>query len=264
MSSLAFCALVPNGGLCREAGNVDASHFKSTGSPGEMSKRRSRVLQGARDVLAIAKGEADAVSYRLCERQVEEPDLIAEGAGPLWEEHNKRMIELYRARDYTGAEEAAKLALELAQRTAASCHPDLAASLNNLADIHFAQARPGEAEPLYKQALEVWERALARNYPDTMDYRAANLHSDMAASLNNLAALYHEAGPLFLQAQEALQRAHGPKTISVAINLLNLAKHYRRTGQPSEAEKARAKARRIAKHHGLDLKSLEERYALGR
>lgn len=245
-----------------------------------MSKRHSRILQGARDALAIAKGEADRACYRPSRPQndgekegcvsTEEPDLIAEGAGDLWEEHNKRMMELYRARDYAGAEEAAKLALELAQSHAASCHPDLAASLNNLADIYFAQARPGEAEPLYKQALEVWELALARNYPDTPDYRAANLHSDMAASLNNLAALYHEtgrheeAGPLFLRAQEALQRAHGPRTISVAINLLNLAKHYRRTGQPSDAKKARAKARRIAKHHGLDLKSLEEQYALGR
>jgi hypothetical protein len=63
------------------------------------------------------------------------PDLIAEGAGPIWEEHNRRMIALYRARDYAGAEEAAKLALDLATREAASCHPDLAASLNNLADI---------------------------------------------------------------------------------------------------------------------------------
>lgn len=40
------------------------------------------------------------------------------------------------------------------------------------------------------------------------DYRVANLHSDMAASLNNLAALYHEAGrydeagPLFLRARK--------------------------------------------------------------
>ncbi len=162
------------------------------------------------------------------------------------------------------------LALDLAQRNAAGCHPDLAASFNNLADIHFAQDRPGEAEPLYKQALEVWERAVARRYPDTVDYRAINLQSDMAASLNNLAALCHEtgrheeAGPLFLRAQEVLQRAHGPKSISVAINLFNLARHYRRTDQLLEAKKVRAKAVRIARHHGLDLKSLEEKYAFGR
>lgn len=246
-----------------------------------MNKKHSRILQGARKADAFAKGEANETENQAHEPQnvddaqetfapAEEPDLIAEGAGPLWEDHNRRMIALYQARDYAGAEETAILALDLAKRKAASCHPDLAASLNNLADIHLAQGRLEEAELLYKQALEVWERALARNYSDTVEYRAANLHSDMAASLNNLAALYHEArrheeaGPLFLHAQEILQRAHGPKSISIAINLINLAEHYCRIGQASEAKKLREKARRIARHHGLDLKSLKENYALGR
>lgn len=34
-------------------------------------------------------------------------------------------------------------------------HPDVAATLNNLAFLYYSQAQYGKAEPLYKQALEM-------------------------------------------------------------------------------------------------------------
>jgi tetratricopeptide (TPR) repeat protein len=39
-------------------------------------------------------------------------------------------------------------------------HPNVATSLNNLAALYKAQGRYAEAEPLYRRALEIWEKAL--------------------------------------------------------------------------------------------------------
>ena len=53
-------------------------------------------------------------------------------------------------------------------------HPDVAANLNNLAALYYAQGDYAQAEPLFKRALAIRERALG---PD---------HPDVATSLNNL------------------------------------------------------------------------------
>ncbi len=53
----------------------------------------------------------------------------------------------------------------------------MATSLNNLAVLYKAQGKYAEAEPLYKRALRIDERALG---PD---------HPDVATDLNNLAVL---------------------------------------------------------------------------
>ena len=55
-------------------------------------------------------------------------------------------------------------------------------SLNNLAVLYSDQGRYADAEPLYKRALAIREKALG---PD---------HPDVATSLNNLAALYNDQG----------------------------------------------------------------------
>ena len=57
-------------------------------------------------------------------------------------------------------------------------HPDVAASLNNLAALYRSLDDYAKAEPLYKRSLAIYEKALG---PD---------HPDVATSLNNLAALY--------------------------------------------------------------------------
>ena len=57
-------------------------------------------------------------------------------------------------------------------------HPDTLTSVNNLAGLYQAQGRYGEAEPLYKRALEACERVLGKEHPNTL------------TSVNNLAELY--------------------------------------------------------------------------
>jgi tetratricopeptide (TPR) repeat protein len=71
-------------------------------------------------------------------------------------------------------------------------HPDVANSLNNLAELYRSQGRYEEAEPLYLQALELGQRLLGENHPD------------VATSLNNLALLYNTQGK-YVKA-EALSR----------------------------------------------------------
>ncbi|MEH2111484.1 tetratricopeptide repeat protein, partial [Nostoc sp.] len=50
-------------------------------------------------------------------------------------------------------------------------HPDVAASLNNLALLYNSQGRYSEAETLYIQALDLCERQLGRNHPNTVTVR---------------------------------------------------------------------------------------------
>ncbi len=73
----------------------------------------------------------------------------------------------------------------------------MAASLNNLALLHKVQGNYAEAEPLYKRALAIWEKALGPEHPD------------VATSLENYAALLRETG----RADEAAEMEARAKAI---------------------------------------------------
>ncbi len=73
-------------------------------------------------------------------------------------------------------------------------HPDVATSLNNLAELYDSKGEYGRAEPLYQRALAIFEKALG---PD---------HPDVASSLNNLAELYQAKGE-YDRAEPLYQRA---------------------------------------------------------
>ncbi len=59
---------------------------------------------------------------------------------------------------------------------------DLGAALNNLAALYYAQGRYSNAEPLYKQSLEISEKTLGKDHPN------------VAATLNKMAELYKNQG----------------------------------------------------------------------
>ena len=67
-------------------------------------------------------------------------------------------------------------------------------------------------------------------------------HPDVALSLNNLAALYHDEGqyakaePLFQRSLKILEKALGPDHPDVAVCLNNLATLYYTQGQYAKAE----------------------------
>jgi tetratricopeptide (TPR) repeat protein len=77
-----------------------------------------------------------------------------------------RCTQLYQAGKYAEAQEIAKRALAVAERRYGLDHPNVATSLNNLAELYRNQGMYGEAEPLYKRSLAIAEKALGPNHPD--------------------------------------------------------------------------------------------------
>ncbi len=106
-----------------------------------------------------------------------------------------------------------------------------AARLLNEAGLYLKQrARYTEAEPLYRRALAIWEKALGPDHPQA------------ATSLNNLAGLLQatnrlsEAEPLCRRALAIWEKALGPDHPQVAIGLNNLAQLLQATNRLIEAE----------------------------
>ena len=73
-------------------------------------------------------------------------------------------------------------------------------SLNNLAELYRTQGQYAQAEPLYKRALAIQEKALGANHPE------------VATSLNNLALLYRKTGRE-IEAKELENRAAAIRAI---------------------------------------------------
>ncbi|MFH0341757.1 MAG: tetratricopeptide repeat protein [Chromatiales bacterium] len=130
---------------------------------------------------------------------------------------------------YTEARPFLEKALAIREKALGPNHPDVALSLNNLADLDRAQGQYGKAEPLYQRALALWEKALGPEHPD------------VAISLNNLAALYYDQGEyrkaelLYQRSVAIVEKALG-STPLVALNLNNLAELYRTQGRYEKAE----------------------------
>jgi len=120
-------------------------------------------------------------------------------------------------------------------------HPDVATSLNNLAELYRNQGRYEEAEPLYLQALEISKKLLGEEHPN------------VATSLNNLAELYAsqgryaEAKTLHLQALKIRKKLLGEEHPDVAASLNNLAGFYASQGRYEEAESLYLQALEIRK-----------------
>jgi len=93
-----------------------------------------------------------------------------------WESQMAVGAKAYQEGHYGDAEKSFVAAVKEAEGFGPD-DPRLATSLNNLAEVYRAQGRYGEAEPLDKRALAIWEKALGPEHPD------------VATSLENYAAL---------------------------------------------------------------------------
>jgi tetratricopeptide (TPR) repeat protein len=109
-------------------------------------------------------------------------------------------------------------------------HPDVAECLTFLAGLLYAQSKYAEAEPLFRRALAIREKALGPEHPT------------FAESLNNLAVLldrrgkYAEAEPLSRRALAIKEKALGAERHEVAVSLNNLACLLDNLGKYAEAE----------------------------
>ena len=98
--------------------------------------------------------------------------------------------------EYAEAEPLVERALRIDEAVHGPRHPDVAGSLNNLAELYQAQGKYEEAEPLYQHALGIREEVLGPRHPD------------VAGSLNNLAELYQAQGK-YEEAEPLYERALG-------------------------------------------------------
>ena len=132
---------------------------------------------------------------------------------------------------FAEAEPLYQQSLAIWEKARGSDHPDVGASLNNLAVLYRNQGKYAQAQLLHKRSLAIWEKTLG---PD---------HPNMATGLENLAALYllqekvGDAEPLFQRSFEIREKALGQDHPDVAISLQSLAEYHLNQGKYPEAER---------------------------
>src|SRR3954471_19247787 len=133
-----------------------------------------------------------------------------------WQALNQRLIEAYQAGQVNEAVPLAEQALELARQAFGPRHPNMLASMNNLASVLDSQGRYGEAEPLYRETLQLRREVLGPRHPDTL------------TSMNNLAGVldhqgrYREGEPLFRETLQLRREVLGPRHPNTLSSLNNL------------------------------------------
>src|SRR5579864_2213432 len=153
-------------------------------------------------------------------------------AGPARAEsalaQSKRIAELSRAGKYAEAVPLAQALVARLEKTSPNSR-DHAATLNNLAELYSDLGRDADAEPLYKRALVIMEKAVGAD------------SSDIPPEMGNLAAIYErqgryaEAEPLFKRSLANCERALGPNHPDVGRSLNNLATLYEKQDRHADA-----------------------------
>ena len=143
--------------------------------------------------------------------------------GEEWEILNEEVISLYEKGEYARATKVAKKALKVAEETLGVNHPDVATTLNNLAELYKTQGDYEAALPLYRRSLQIREEKLGKNHPN------------VATTLNNLAGYIRHKGlrsgvavisPLLANTRRKTGKNHP----DVATSLNNLAELYQTQG----------------------------------
>jgi CHAT domain-containing protein/tetratricopeptide (TPR) repeat protein len=130
---------------------------------------------------------------------------------------------------FPDAEKAFGRALAIGRAKSGEDHPNIAATMGNLATVMEHESRLAEAEDLYKRTLATYEKLFGPNHPVT------------AIGLNNLANVYSDQGRALDAAglqQRVLainEKVFGSDSPDVARSLSNLATSYRELGRKDEA-----------------------------
>jgi len=130
----------------------------------------------------------------------------------------KEVQQYHREGRYRDAIPKAREALALREQALGPDHPEVATSLNSLAELLRLTGDYGGARPLYERALKIREQVLGPN------------HRDVTTSLNNLALVlqaigdYAGARTLFERALKTREQTLGPNHSWVALSLNNLAR----------------------------------------
>src|SRR3954453_12193695 len=146
-----------------------------------------------------------------------------------WQALTRHVVEAYQAGQVNEAVPLAEQALELAQAFGPR-HPNTLISMSNLALVLNRQGRYSEAEPLYRETLQLRREVLGPRHPDTL------------RSLNNLASVldnqgrYGEAEPLDRESLQLRREVLGPRHPDTLSSLNNLASVLQSQGRYGEAE----------------------------
>ena len=101
--------------------------------------------------------------------------IFAEGAWDEWATLNREIQKLRSEGQYNQAVTTAEKALKAAEKTFGPDHPNMATSLNNLAEIYMILGEYAKAESFYKRSLAIYEKMFG---PD---------HFNMVRHLNSIA-----------------------------------------------------------------------------
>ncbi|WP_240519025.1 tetratricopeptide repeat protein [Leptolyngbya sp. BC1307] len=120
--------------------------------------------------------------------------------------------------------------LKQTQNRFGETHPDVAASMDNLANLYSVQGKYRAAEPMHVKALAMRKQLLGETHPSA------------ATSLNNLANLYYHQGKyaaaelLYVEALAMCKQLLGRAHPNVVTSLNNLAHLYNVQGKYEAAE----------------------------
>jgi CHAT domain-containing protein/tetratricopeptide (TPR) repeat protein len=137
------------------------------------------------------------------------------------------------------AEAALNRAVAVGRAVSGEDHPNVAASMGNLAVVLQHQSRFAEAESFYKRALAIDEKVFGPNHPVT------------AIGLNNIANLYvdqnrpQDAAGLQQRVLAINEKLFGPDSPDVGRSLTNLANSYAELGRKDEALSLHERSLRI-------------------
>ena len=141
---------------------------------------------------------------------------------------------------YAEAEPLYQRALDIAEKALGPDHPDVGTSLNNLAELYRDQGRYAEAEPLYKRAS-----AISREGAGTRPPRRRHVAEQPGRCCIDSQGRYAEAEPLYQRALAIREKALGPDHPDVGTSLNNLAGLYQ---QPGPLRRGRAAVPARARH----------------
>ena len=93
------------------------------------------------------------------------PVVAASAQETRWDSIMAGAARAYQQADYAQAEKLLLAALKEAEKFGEQ-DPRFATSLNNLAELYRAQGKYAQAEPLYRRALAIREKALGPEHPN--------------------------------------------------------------------------------------------------
>jgi tetratricopeptide (TPR) repeat protein len=151
--------------LLNEASQKDlegAQQFQEMATKRWLSAAASKAELGVLKDTQLRYAEA-ATYYRQAVVLVES---IPKGAEAILATYLTEWVQAsWRAGDYSNAEPRLQRALATRQQVLGPDHPDVATSLNNLAELYRTRGQYAEAEPLYRRALAIGEKKLGPNHP---------------------------------------------------------------------------------------------------